>query len=974
MIQILMSKNMWPFLFTQSTVSKTLTVNSKFLNVGLLNVGSLGTKHEEFQRTLIKESLDILAINETWLSAGQDGKAPVVPGYRLIHSPRSHRLRDRGGGVGFYVKRGVSVRKCPCPCAHASVEQMWLSTSVKASRLIIGTAYRPDWVNVDIFFDALTDAIMSFTNYDYLILLGDFNINLLEDYVDRNKLTEFLNYANLINYNTTEPTHFTSHSAKLIDYICTDAPVHSHKVTHYSELGGHAMLCVILKIKKAKATPKRISYRQLKNIDYNTFEYDLQSIDWDAVSTLDTVDEMVDAFTKTTLQLFDIHAPVKSLLVKEPLPPWLTSNVRYMMDIRDCAHDTYRTSKIESHKTYYKELKHMVNVSIFSEKRAYFDMYINKYAKDSKTLWRNLKNTVLPNFKNNSNLPDHLCDPDRINDHFLNIPGTISTNISDLTYFEFNRHNNNNFYLKPIDENLILKYLKSIKSKAQGIDGINNDLVMLTLPNTLKCITSIVNKSILSSTFPSLWKIALVKPLPKISDPSDMKDLRPISILPFLSKVLEKAVYEQVLDFCNRNDIFPELQSGFRRGRSTASALSDVVDNILAAQDTGQGTILALLDFSRAFDSLNISMLLSKLSYYGFDESAIKWFHSYLSGREQRVEINKIDGSILASTHRPVVRGVPQGSILAPLLFILYSADIVSNIRHCKFHMYADDLQIYFSLNPANCDEASKLINEDLAHIYEWSRRNSLILNPVKSKIMILGTKLQKLRIKSHYPKIYIAGEQIPEVDVARNLGLLMDSRLQFESHVSELVRNCFYRLKVLYRIRPFITTDLRVRIVDSLVLSKLNYCLTVYGPCLLARSSRLIQRVQNACARYCFTIPPRTHVTPYLNNSSILKMEGRLKLFYSLMLFDVITKKTPEYLYRKLTWRYADHRYNTRLCSWQLVGPKHKTAAFRGSFRYLATKCWNDLPPPIRNLNSKYTFKKEIRKYLLDLQKGLCI
>lgn len=887
-----------------------------------------------------------------------------------MHTPRTHSLRRGGGGVGYYIKHGINVRRCPCPNTHASVEQMWLTTSVKTSRLIIGTAYRPQWVNVDIFFDALTDSIMSFTNYDYIILLGDFNINLFQNCSNKNKLLEFLQYTNLTNLNTTHPTHFSNNNASLIDFICTDAPVYSHKVFHYPELGGHAMLSVILKIKKQKPLPKRITFRPLKDIDLQIFENDIQSMDWNIVSHLDSVDDMLDGFNKYLLQLFDIHAPVKSLLVKVPLPPWLTSNVRYMMELRDSAHTKYRKSKLDSHKNYYKDLKHMVNICIFCEKKAFFDTHINKYANNSTVLWRNLKKTVLPNFKDTSDLPEHLCDPNKINEHFLNIPGTDCVDISDLSYYEFHRHSNNSFSLKTVNENLVTKIFKSIKSKASGIDGINNDMVFLTLPHTLKLLTSIINNSIISSTYPTLWKTAVIKPLPKLSDPKDLKDLRPISILPFLSKVLEKVVYQQVLEFCDANNIFPDLQSGFRRGRSTASALSDVVDNVLSAQDLGQGTILVLLDFSRAFDSLNINLLLSKLSFYGFDESTIKWFDSYLSDRKQYVEINKTDGSTLTSTLRPVVRGIPQGSVLGPLLFILYSADIVKNIHHCKFHLYADDLQIYFSFKPKDCVDASRLINEDLCRINNWSRRNSLVINPAKSKIMILGSKMQKINIRSHCPKIEIAGEQIPEVDIARNLGLLMDSRLQFESHVSDLVRNCFYRLKVLYKIRPFISPNLRVKIVDSLVLSKLNYCLTVYGPCLLKRSSRLIQRVQNACARFCFTIPPRTHVTPYLNNSNILKMEGRLKMYFSLMLFEVISKKSPDYLHRKLCWRYSNQRFNPRLCSWQLVCPKHRTAAFRGSFRYAATKCWNDLPPPIRNLNSKYTFKKEIRKYFLELQK----
>lgn len=209
-------------------------------------------------------------------------------------------------------------------------------------------------------------------------------------------------------------------------------------------------------------------------------------------------------------------------------------------------------------------------------------------------------------------------------------------------------------------------------------------------------------------------------------------------------------------------------------------------------------------------------------------------------------------------------------------------------------------------------------------------------------------------------------GVPIECVEEARNLGVVMDSKLRFQKFVTESVKNCLYRLKVLYRIRDFITVDLRVRLCESLVLSKLNYCLTVYGPCLLAKSQKLIQRVQNACARYCFKIPPRHHVTPYLKAKGMMKMCDRQKLYLATLLFGVIKYKTPEYLYEKLSWRSARNNPCIRTCVPPLNTPHHKTARFRGSFRYSATKCWNDIPPPLRKTTSIYKFKREYKMYLL--------
>ena len=177
-------------------------------------------------------------------------------------------------------------------------------------------------------------------------------------------------------------------------------------------------------------------------------------------------------------------------------------------------------------------------------------------------------------------------------------------------------------------------------------------------------------------------------------------------------------------------------------------------------------------------------------------------------------------------------------------------------------------------------------------------------------------------------------------------------------------VKQCFFRLKVLYQIREYLSTDIRIRLCETLVLSKLNYADTVVGGCLLGRTKRLIQRVQNSCARYCFPIPRRHHVTPYLNRSGLLNMDSRRLLHFASLLFGLIKNRSPSYLYDKLSFTKRRSRITDRL-----ICPLHKTAAFRGSFRYSATKCWNNIPPPIRDSSSVNTFKLKYKKHLLMLQ-----
>lgn len=196
-----------------------------------------------------------------------------------------------------------------------------------------------------------------------------------------------------------------------------------------------------------------------------------------------------------------------------------------------------------------------------------------------------------------------------------------------------------------------------------------------------------------------------------------------------------------------------------------------------------------------------------------------------------------------------------------------------------------------------------------------------------------------------------------------------MDSELRFEKHVAAVVRNCFYRLKILYKIRKYISQDVRIRLVESLILSKLNYADVVYGPRLLARTSRLIQRVQNSCARFCFSIPPRSHVTPFLNKHSLLKMRSRRKVHLASFLFGVFKSGKPAYIYDKLG-RFNEGRDHFRGVRKLLSVPRHCSAAFRGSFKYAATRCWNNIPPPIRDCRSKHAFNQKLKQFILLKQR----
>lgn len=247
----------------------------------------------------------------------------------------------------------------------------------------------------------------------------------------------------------------------------------------------------------------------------------------------------------------------------------------------------------------------------------------------------------------------------------------------------------------------------------------------------------IFNFSLQNSCFPELWKLANITPIAKVKNPSECKDYRPVSILCVLGKVLEKLVHKQVSLFAAENNIIPPLQSGFRSGHSTVSALIKVTDDIRKAIDDRKMTVLVLLDLSKAFDCVHHQLLLSKLRVMGFSDAVVRWFKSYLTHRFIRVLV----GDGVASEWAEILTGVPQGSVLGPLLFSLYLFDLMTVLKHCRFHFYADDVQLYVHFLLADLSRALSLIAADIAHVITFMNCHNLMLNVDKTQAMIMGTQ-----------------------------------------------------------------------------------------------------------------------------------------------------------------------------------------------------------------------------------------
>lgn len=420
-------------------------------------------------------------------------------------------------------------------------------------------------------------------------------------------------------------------------------------------------------------------------------------------------------------------------------------------------------------------------------------------------------------------------------------------------------------------------------------------MLSLILPHLSEYLTYIINTCLSQNVFPSMWKRAHVIPIPKNNNPTDYCHFRPISILPTISKILEKIVANQLKLFLTKKQILPAIQSGFRANHSTTTALLNVTDDIYRATDQNMSTILVLLDFSKAFDTLNHLILCKKLRHFGLSHYAVLFIENYLSNRCQRVTVNGNLSNLKYSS-----RGVPQGSVLGPLLFSIYTADFNRNLTNCNIHQYADDTQIYFSFFPHDFNNAVNTINLDLEQISIVSKAHGLILNETKTEVLLFGKNRKDLAKNSTF-KILINNQILEFNDHCKNLGILLDVDLRFNKHSSNLIQKSYYKLKALYMHKDILTPELKLKLCDTLILSSLSYCDTVYWPALLKKDQESLQNIQNSCLRFSLNIRKFDHISHRFHETNWLNLNERYQLHMACLVYNLNKNGEPLYLFEKM-------------------------------------------------------------------------
>ncbi|CAH1230673.1 VKORC1L1 [Branchiostoma lanceolatum] len=514
------------------------------------------------------------------------------------------------------------------------------------------------------------------------------------------------------------------------------------------------------------------------------------------------------------------------------------------------------------------------------------------------------------------------------------------------------------FCLHPVEETKVLSELLKLKTKkSTGLDKIPAKLLKDSAPVIVKPLTHIFNLSMSMGEVPNDWKMARVSPIHKAGKRDNVSNYRPVSVLNVASKVMERIVHNQISHFMDRNGLLTAHQSGFRKHHSTGTAVQKVVEDIKSAFNAHKVTVALFLDLRKAFDTVNHEILLGKLQKMGFDSGTAHWFRSYLTDRFQCVDIqNKL------SALSRVTCGVPQGSVLGPLLFCIYTNDLPKVVRKCSIHMYADDTVIYYSASLLNeCEDA---VSEDMRRAANWFKENRLSLHPDKTKSMVFGLP-QKLRHTGKSVSVTDGLNTFEQVDSFTYLGVTMDPSLQWAPHVEMITRKLLAGLGALRRAKPFVTKGILQLMCRTLLYSHLDYCSTAWLPSLLnSNKSKMIQlnRLINRAARIITGSKLKDHkpIESLLAEAGMEPLTGRVKENTLVTVYKAVRNKAPPYLTQMFKWmsppvlKVRTRAAAKQLADWDphlLTIPQSNVQSFKGSLQFQGPTLWNELSIDRRRL-----------------------
>ena len=926
-----------------------LKSKNNILNILSLNCQSLNSKYDEINIFLDQCfdqgcKIDIICLQETWIATGTDISLFNIANYNLISSEKSC---SEHGGVAIYIHESLKSKIIHESANSKFYDGQFIEVTINnetknSKKIIIGNIYRPPHQNTDDinnFMSEISQLLDEIRKNKNILLCGDFNINLLK-LKEVNIVNNFLEFFLGIGFapRITVPTRLSKNSGTLIDNFFIKISEHYSNTTagvilsHISDHLPYFITLDYLGPHSIEKFSKKVVQISTQNISTMTdFKTDLQNTQMLLRNiTADNADASYNKLDKIIQNLIDKHFPDKYEKFdkyKHGKCKWITNGILNSIKKKDKLYKILRSTKksdknYETKKINFQTYQRLLKSSIRTAKKNYYFNQFNSIQNNIRKTWTAINN-IINKTRNTNDFPNEFIINDRIvtnkseianefNNFFINTGSELSDeldtpiNKSHKDYL-FNP-TEKSFNFEPIDTNTIIKTIDSLKlTHSVGYDRMSCKLLKLVKHELAIPLKLIINQSFESAVFPSLLKIAKIKPIHKKDSVHLLNNYRPISLLPIISKVFERIMYNQIFNHFTQNKLFYNSQYGFRQKHSTELASIEVVQTIINIMDKNELPLNIYIDLSKAFDSLNHKILLDKLKHYGIRGKSNDLLKNYLNERVQYVELNET-----RSNFCKIRCGVPQGSILGPLLFIIYVNDIINITQLLHPILYADDITLMTSINPTGeRKEVVTAINKELNDIYDWLKTNKLSLNVAKTKCMVFHTPQRNVTL----PDLYIHGKKLEFVQEFTFLGIILDKHLSWKPHINLVAKKISKACAILHKLKHNLPWYILRIIYNCLILPHLNYGLIIWG----WRSNRLLT-LQKRAIRSIANLGYIAHTSNAFRQLKILKLPDLCTLHDYLFCYKLLNNILPQFFYLIPFLQKPLKYYDTRQC------PKYQT------------------------------------------------
>lgn len=947
-------------------------LNSKHgLKIGHINAQSMAPKVDEINVLLETHDLDILCVSETWLTDKIPSRFMVFPGYEILRYDRQNTVpgsKSKGGGVAIIHRDEITCHVLDMPKCNL-IEMLWISISWKGGiPAVVGVAYRPPNGSVTLACDELCDQLkLILAKGKPSFLLGDLNINVLNQNSAPGKcyqqMLDELDLKQLI----TEPTHL-SPTPTAIDHIITNVKLQNNCVEVLdTAISDHQPIVMKTPLHRVRNNATRRVGRKWNCADWNAICLHLLLEDWSELDDTTDVNKMVESFKTIWDRVINRHCPLTTKKSRSPNHPWIANNqtIKRTMQTRDDMLKIWRDLRTPESRSEFCCLRNEVKRLIHQARKEYLGRRL--MSANRRDFWQTLKRHYMSQPKKSAgvkrdedqNKDEQRSRADRFNEFFASVGSCIACELKDDVKSGQKLIKppiviSSCFKPYPVTLPELSRVMRQMNSSgAEGIDGVPLKALKRCFAVVGPYLLRIVNTSISTSIFPESWKIAEVVPIYKNKgDINTAANFRPISLLSHMSKLLEKVVCNQLSAYLTRCNVLYPQQYAYRPKHGTEDALLDVADWITQNSERGEVSSVTAVDLSKAFDSVDHSVLLNKLGWYGIDDA---WFRSYLTGRKQIVR----GGSRTIS----VSCGVPQGSIAGPVLFSLFTNDMHCHLLKSRIICYADDTQLldHSDLDSISLNSLKIRIETALNTLQCWFRSNSLKMNKEKTDFILVGTRNAIEKTKEL--KLSVAGCIIKPSKTVRLLGVDIDPYLSWEAHITQVVKRCNSLLIPLRRFQHHFTQDALKVLVEAHVQPHILYGLSVWGGTTKKQLTR-VQKVINFSARVVTGMKRRDRVGPVLESLCWRRIEDQVRERDLLKIHKSIhSEGGPKAIRGMFVMRHEVSRRTTRSTETNSIELPvcHLTNSQR-QFRYRATKSWNDLPYRTMNEPSPARFERLIR------------